>query len=136
MNWHGDSDGCQLQDHHRRGQYGYGCNCAAPRFQHFLERFDLQREDITDASLSLDHARCTRIDLQFARQPQDLDINAPITNIFVNSCGLKQILPRERPLRRFEEGNNAYAPLLSENGVVSGSTSLRPRGSSCQPSNL
>ena len=104
MNWDGDSDGCQLQDHHRRGQYGYGCNCAAPRFQHFLERFDLQREDITDASLSLDHARCTRIDLQFARQPQDLDINAPIKNIFVNSSGLKQILPRERPLRRFEKG--------------------------------
>jgi hypothetical protein len=77
---------------------------AAPHFQHFLERFDLQREDIADASLSLDHARCTRIDLQFAPQPQDLDINAPIENIFVNSCSLKQMLPRQRPLRRFEKG--------------------------------
>src|ERR1700736_6545423 len=69
-----------------------------------LERFDRQRECIADAAFRLDHARCTGIDLQFAPQPQDLDIDAPIENIFVNSGGLKQMLPRERPLRRFEKG--------------------------------
>src|SRR5258708_5021071 len=80
------------------GNTGTAVNWRRPAFSPFLNGFDLQREDITDVSLSLDHARCTRIDLQFARQPQDLDINAPIKNIFVNSSGLKQILPRERPL--------------------------------------
>src|ERR1700687_4108094 len=73
-------------------------------FSSFLERFDRQREDIADAALSLDHARCTRIDLQFAPQPQDLDIDAPIENIVVHSGGLQQMLRRERPLRRFEKG--------------------------------
>jgi|GraSoi2013_115cm_1033766.scaffolds.fasta_scaffold478797_1 hypothetical protein len=69
-----------------------------------LKRFDRQREDIADAAFRLDHARCAGIDLQFAPQPQDLDIDAPIENIFVNSGGLKQMLPRERPLRCFEKG--------------------------------
>src|ERR1700687_5108973 len=73
-------------------------------FSSLLERFYRQREDIADAALSLDHARCTRIDLQFAPQPQDLDIDASIENIVVHSGGLKQMLPRERPLRRFEKG--------------------------------
>src|ERR1700726_40175 len=35
VNWHGDSDGCQLRDHHRRGQYGYDRNCAVPHFSIF-----------------------------------------------------------------------------------------------------
>src|SRR6202158_3553279 len=73
-------------------------------FSSLLERFYRQREDIADAALSLDHARCTRIDLQFAPQPQDLDIDAPIENIVVHSGGLKQMLPRERPLGCFEKG--------------------------------
>src|SRR5882672_12598668 len=57
-----------------------------------------------DTALSPDHARCARIDLQFAPQPQDLNIDAPIENFFVNSVGgLQQMLPRERPLRCLEK---------------------------------
>src|ERR1700694_3555295 len=104
VNWHGDSDGCRLRDHHRRVQYGYNRNCAAPHFHHFLERFDRQREQIADVALGLDYARCTRIDLQFAPAPQHLDLDAPIENIFVNSGGLKQMLPRQRPLGCCEKG--------------------------------
>src|SRR6267378_6656757 len=103
-NRYGDSDDGRLRHHHRRGQYGYNRNCTAPHFYHFSERFDRQREDIADAALRLNHARCTRIDLQFAPQPQDLDIDASIENILVNSGGLQQMLPRERSLRRFEKG--------------------------------
>src|SRR5258708_35718530 len=103
-NRYGDSDDGRLRDHHRRGQYGYNRNCTAPHFYHFSERFDRQREDIADAALRLNHVRRTRIDLQFAPQPQDLDIDASIENILVNSGGLQQMLPRERPLGRFEKG--------------------------------
>ena len=39
-----------------------------------------------------------------APQPQDLDIDAAIENILVNSGGLQQVFPRQRPLRRFEKG--------------------------------
>src|SRR4030081_2494460 len=101
---YGDSDDGRLRDHHRGGQYGYNRNCTAPHFYHFSERFDGQREDIPDAALRLDPPRCTRINLQFAPQPQDLDIDASIENILVNSGGLQQMLPRERPLRCFEKG--------------------------------
>ena len=102
-NRYGDSDDGRLRDHHRGGQYGYNRNCTAPHFYHFSERFDRQREGIADAALRLNHARCTRIDLQFAPQPQDLDIDASIENILVNSSGLQQMLPRERPLRCFQK---------------------------------
>ena len=65
-----------------------------------LEWLDWQREHIADAALSPDRAWCTRIDLQFAPQPQHLDVDAPIENFFVNSVGgLQQMLPRQRPLR-------------------------------------
>src|SRR3979411_2014867 len=104
-NRYGDSDDGRLRDHHRRGLYGYNRKIARPpHFYHFSERSDRQREDIADAALRLNHARCTRINLQFAPQPQDLDIDASIENILVNSGGLQQMLPRERPLRRFEKG--------------------------------
>src|SRR5260370_36287126 len=97
-------DDWQLRDHHWRGQYGYGRNFAAPHSHHFLEWLDWHREHIADTALSPDHARCTRIDLQFAPQPQDLDIDAPIEGFFVNSVGgLQQMLPRQRPLRCLEK---------------------------------
>src|SRR6201987_6454821 len=44
------------------------------------------------------------MDLQFAPQPRDLDIDAPVEDIFVNSCRLQQVLARERPLGCFEKG--------------------------------
>ena len=34
VNWYGDSDDRQLQDHHRRRRYGYGCSRAVPHFHH------------------------------------------------------------------------------------------------------
>src|SRR5258708_11009461 len=49
-----------------------------------LEWLDWQREHIADAALSPDHARGTRIDLQFAPQPQHLDVDAPIENFVLN----------------------------------------------------
>jgi len=104
MNRHEGFDDWQLRDHHWPGQYGYGRNFAAPHSHHFLEWLDWQREHIADTALSLDHARCTRIDLQFAPQPQDLDIDAPVEDIIVNSRCLQQMLARERPLGCFEKG--------------------------------
>jgi hypothetical protein len=85
-------------------------NCARGRrprrhiFITFQKRFDCRCEDIANAALGLNDARCTRIDLQLAPQSQDRDIDASIENIFVNSGGLQQMFPRERPLRRFEKG--------------------------------
>jgi hypothetical protein len=76
VSWHGELDDWQLRDRHRHGQCGYDRNRAAPHFRLFLERFDRQPEHIADVTLSLDYARCTGIDLQFAPQPsQDLDID-------------------------------------------------------------
>src|ERR1700676_3965261 len=69
----------------------------------FLERFDRQREGIANAALGLNQTRFTGIGLQFTPQPQHLDIDAAIENIFVDSGSLQQMLPRERPLRRFEK---------------------------------
>jgi hypothetical protein len=94
MNRREGFDDWQLRDHHWRGQYGYGRNFAAPRSHHFLEWLDWQREHTDDTALSPDHARCTRIDLQFAPQPQDLNIDAPIEGFSVNSVGgLQQNAP-------------------------------------------
>src|SRR5258706_1330821 len=52
----------------------------------------------------LNHARCTEISLQLAPRPQDVDIDAAIENILVNSGGLQQVFPRQQPPRRFEKG--------------------------------
>src|SRR3981081_486856 len=75
-----------------------------PYSHHFSERLDREREDIADAALGLDHARGTGVDFQVAPEPEELDIDAPIENIFVSSGGLQQMFPGERPLRRFEKG--------------------------------
>jgi hypothetical protein len=34
VNRYGDSGGCQLREHHGRGQFGYNRNCGAPHFYH------------------------------------------------------------------------------------------------------
>src|SRR5260221_3498780 len=67
------------------------------------ERFDWQREDISDTSLGLDDAGRAGIGLELAPQPQDLDVDAPIADIFVDPGCLQQLLTRERPLRRLDE---------------------------------
>jgi hypothetical protein len=56
------------------------------------KRFDRQHEDVADAALRLDCAWGTRIDLQFTPQLQDLDIDAPIEDMFVDRGGLQQVL--------------------------------------------
>jgi hypothetical protein len=52
---------------------------------HSSKRFDRQHEDVAEAALRLDCAWGTRTDLQFTPQPQDLDIEAPIEDIFMDS---------------------------------------------------
>ena len=62
-----------------------------------------QRKNIADAALGLDHARCIRINLQLAPQSQDLNIDAPIEDIFMNSRRIQQMLACKRSLRCFQE---------------------------------
>jgi hypothetical protein len=50
-----------------------------------------QTENITDAALSLDKTRNTQIGFQFVTQPRDLNVDAPIEDIFVNPGHLKQM---------------------------------------------
>ena len=38
------------------------------------------------------------------RSRKHLNIDAPIENVLVNTRGLQQVLPRERPLRRLKKG--------------------------------
>src|SRR4029079_9008641 len=68
-----------------------------------LERFYREREDIADAALGLDDAWRAWIDFKLAPQPQDLDIDAPIENVFMDARGLQQIFPREGALRRLKK---------------------------------
>jgi hypothetical protein len=99
-------------------QFSYDCSCGAI-FSSLIvrssKRFDRQREEVADAALGLDCAWRTRIDLQFTPQPQDLDIDAPIEDIFMDSSGLQQMLAREGPLRCLKKASNrAYSPLLND----------------------
>ena len=64
---------------------------------------DSQRKNVADAAVSLDHARCIRINLQLAPQPQDPNIDAPIEDIFMNSRRMQQMLPRKNSLRCFQK---------------------------------
>jgi hypothetical protein len=75
-------------------------DCAAPICSKALHR---QHKNIADAALGLDHARCIRINLQLAPQPQDLNIDAPIEDIFMNSRRMQQMLARKRPLGCFQK---------------------------------
>jgi hypothetical protein len=75
---------------------------------------DRQREHVANAALGLNHARCIGISLQLAPQPQDLDIDAAIENILANSGGLQQVFPRQRPLRRFEKGQQQRIPAFAQ----------------------
>ena len=53
-----------------------------------LEPFDLPGENISDASLGLDHLRRARVVLQFAAQAENLDVDAAIEHVFVDSSRL------------------------------------------------
>src|ERR1700738_5602806 len=69
-----------------------------------LERLDWQREDVSSAAFGPDEPWHLRVSLQFAPQPQHLNIDAAIEDVFVEPGRVQQILARERPLRRIEEG--------------------------------
>ena len=68
------------------------------------ESLHRQGEDVADAALGLDDPRRARIGLQLAPQPQHLNIDAAIEDVFVEPGRLQQILARKRSLRRIEEG--------------------------------
>src|SRR6186713_440738 len=79
-----------------------------------LERFYREREDVPDAALGLDDARCARIGLQLAPQPQHLNIDAPVKDVFMDAGRLKQILAAQRALRRFEKGQQQRVFALAQ----------------------
>ena len=55
---------------------------------------DRQRKNIANAALGPDHPRRIRINLQLAPQPQDLNIEAAIEDIFMNSRRTQEMLAR------------------------------------------
>jgi hypothetical protein len=50
--------------------------------------FDLPRENISDASLSLDDLWCARVVLKFAAKAENLHVYAAIEHVFVDSSRL------------------------------------------------
>jgi hypothetical protein len=78
------------------------------RVSRFASTFLLETEygnckGIADAAFGLDDTWRFRVCLQFAPQPQHLDIDAAIEDVFVEPGGLQQMLARKRPLWRVEE---------------------------------
>jgi hypothetical protein len=67
--------------------------------------FQSGSEHIADAAFSLDSPRCARIDLQLGPQPQDLDIDASIKNIFVNPGWLATNAPVREAAEVLREGH-------------------------------
>jgi len=61
--------------------------------------FHWQSENIAKAALGLDHAWRTRTYLQFAPQPQNLNVDAPIENVLMDARRLQQMFSRKRSLR-------------------------------------
>jgi hypothetical protein len=59
---------------------------------------------VADPVLGLDHARGARIDLELAPQSQHLNIDVSVKKILMYPGSLQQILPRQRPFRCFEKG--------------------------------
>ena len=72
-----------------QGRQGSGLTWPARNWSKALDR---QGKNIADAALGLDHGRCSRINLQLAPQPQDLNIDAPIENIFMNPRRIQEVL--------------------------------------------
>ena len=64
---------------------------------------DRQRKNIANAALGPDHPRRIRINLQLASQPQDLNIDAAIEDIFMNSRRAQEMLARKRSPWRFQK---------------------------------
>src|SRR5260221_14668117 len=66
--------------------------------------FDGNCKEIANAAFGPDDTWRLRVYLQFAPQPQPLNIDAAIEDVFVEPGCLQQILARKRSLRRIEEG--------------------------------
>jgi hypothetical protein len=58
---------------------------------------------ISHAALRLYDARCAGVAFEFAPQTKNLDVDAAIKNIFMQTRRLQQVLAAERALRRIEE---------------------------------
>ena len=65
---------------------GYRCEVRAACSD--LESLDLPGENISDASLGLDHLRRARVVLQFAAKAENLHIYTAIEHIFVDPSRL------------------------------------------------
>src|SRR5260370_17459059 len=66
--------------------------------------FDGNCKDIANAAFGPDDTWRLRVYLQLTPQPQHLNIDAAIEDVFVEPGRLQQILARKRSLRRIEEG--------------------------------
>ena len=66
--------------------------------------FDGNCKGIADAAFGPDDTWRLRVYLQLTPQPQHLNIDAAIEDVFVEPGRLQQILARKRSLRRIEEG--------------------------------
>src|SRR5258708_23245192 len=80
----------------------HGCNTAAALIRP-TALFDGNCKDIADAAFGFDDTCRLRVCLQFAPQPQHLNIDAAIEDVFVEPGRLQQMLDRKRPLRAMEE---------------------------------
>jgi hypothetical protein len=64
---------------------------------------DRQRKNIADAALGQNHAQRIRTTLQLAPQPQDLNVDASIEDVFMNSRRIHEMLACKGSTRSFEE---------------------------------
>jgi hypothetical protein len=67
--------------------------------------FHLPSKDISDSALGLDDLRRARIVLQFAAKAKNLDVDAAIEDVFVDSSRLQKMLPAEWTLGSVQEGD-------------------------------
>jgi hypothetical protein len=64
---------------------------------------DRRRKNVANAALGPDHPRRIRINLQLAPEPQDLNIDAALEDIFMNSRRTQEMLAGKRSPRRFQK---------------------------------
>src|SRR5271170_1030540 len=67
--------------------------------------FHLASEHVSDTSFGLDHLRCAWVPFQFAAKTKNLDVDAAIEDVFVDSSRLQKMLPAERTLGGIQEGD-------------------------------
>ena len=60
--------------------------------------FHLPGEHVSDTSFGLDHLRRAWVPFQFAAKTKNLDVDASIEDVFVDSSRLQKMLPAKRTL--------------------------------------